>query len=296
MIHNRSILITGVGGPAGRSAVTYFKAKAFPVIGTDARIIKSPVDSFYVIPDAGDMNYPGILADIIRRERPSLLIPTLAEELNIISQIKRDIEGVGCTVFISSPAAVDFVNDKLKTSMIMAGHGIPVPNFCDEVTPDETIVSKLGFPLLSKPRFGRGGRDITVYRRYEDLFDKNKEGLVFQEYIPGAEFNLNMFIDKGGAIMSSVILEKTVMRNGTVGNALSVERVERNDVVKLGIKVVGILNLEGPIDMDIRLRNDGTPSLVGINASLGGNVFFAWEILDSLLDAWKRSLLSGVYK
>ena len=296
MIHNRSILITGVGGPAGRSAVTYFKAKAFPVTGTEVRRIKSPVDSFYVIPPAEDISFPEILMDIIRRERPSLLIPTLTEELPVISQMKRDIEGEGCTVFISSPVAVDIANDKLKTFMIMAGHGITVPNFCDEFTPDEIIVSKLGFPLLSRPRFGRAGRDITIYRTYEDMLDKNKEGMVFQEYISGTEFDLNMFIDRGGGIISSVVLEKTVFRNGDMGNAISVERVERNDAVKLGIKVAGILNLEGPVAMDIRLKNDYTTVLLGINASPGRNVLFAWEILDSLLDAWKRSLLSGVYR
>jgi carbamoyl-phosphate synthase large subunit len=296
MIHNRSILITGIGGPAGRSAVTYFKAKAFPVTGTEVRGMKSPVDSFNVIPPAGDISFPEILMDIIRRERPSLLIPTLTEELPVISRMKRDIEGEGCTVFISSPVAVDIVNDKLKTFMIMAGHGITVPNFCDEFTPDEIIVSKLGFPLLYCPRFGRGGRDITIYRTYEDMFDKNKKGMVFQEYIPGTEFDLNMFIDRGGGIISSVVLEKTVFKKGDMGNAISVERVERNDVVKLGIKVAGILNLEGPIAMDIRLRTDGTPVLLGINASPGRNVLFAWEILDGLLDAWKRSLLTGVYR
>ena len=53
-----------------------------------------------------------------------------------------------------------------------------------------------------------------------------------------------MFIDRGGGIISSVVLEKTAFKNGDMGNAISVERV-RNDAVKLGIKVTGILNLEG---------------------------------------------------
>lgn len=296
MIHNRSILITGIGGPAGRSAVTYFKAKAFPVTGTEVRGMKSPVDSFYVIPPAGDISFPEILMDIIRRERPSLLIPTLTEELPVISRMKRDIEGEGCNVLISSPTAIDITNDRLKTAIIMAGHGIAVPSFCDEVTPVDVIVDKLGFPMLSKPRFGRGGREVVIYRRYEDLFDTNKEGLVFQEYIPGTLFNLNMFIDKGGAILSAVVLEKTALNNGGGGNALSIERVERPDIVKIGTKIAGILNLEGPVDMDIGLRNNFIPVLLDINARLGNNALFAWETLDSLLDVWKRLLLTGSYR
>lgn len=293
MLHNRGILITGIGGPAGRSAVTYFKAKSFPVIGTDIREVKRPVDSFYLTPPADELNFAAILMDIIRKERPSLLIPTLTEELPVISSIKKEIEWEGCHVVISSPTAIEIANDRLKTAIIMAGHGIAVPAFCDEVTPVDVIVNKLGFPMMLKPRFGRSGADVVVCRKYEDLFDTRKEGLVFQEYIPGAVFNLNMFIEKGGEVMSAVVLEKGAFKNGDAENPLSVLRVDRPDIVKTGTKVAGILNLEGPVDMNIGLRNNYIPVLLNINARLGGNALFAWETLDCLLDAWKRLLLTG---
>ena len=293
MLHNRSILITGIGSPAGRSAVTYFRAKSFQVIGTDIREVKRPVDSFYITPPPDDLNFTAILMDIIRRERPALLIPTLTDDLPVISSIKREIEWEGCTVLMSSPTAIEIANDRLKTAMIMAGHGISVPKFCDEVTPVDIIVDKLGLPLLSKPRTGSGNRKASVYRRYEELFDTTKEGLIFQEYISGTVFNLNMFIDRGGSILSAVVLEKTALNNGIGDCILSVERVDRPDIVKLGTKAAGILNLEGPVEMDIGLRNNFTPVLLDINARLGRNSLFAWEILDCLLDAWKRSLLAG---
>ncbi len=296
MFYNRGILITGIGSPAGRSAVTYFKAKSFSVIGTDKREVKYPVDSFYITPPSDDLNYSAILLDIIRRERPSLLIPSLTDELPVISSMKREIEWEGCHVLISSPTAIDIANDSLKTAIIMAGHGIAVPAFCDEVTPVDVIVDKLGLPLLSKPRVDRGGSEVVIYRRYEDLFDTTKEGLVFQEYITGTLFNLNLFIDKGGVILSAVVLETTDLKNGGAGNALSVERVERSDIVRLGTKVAGILNLEGPVNMDIGLKNNFTPVLIDIHARIGSNALFAWEILDCLLEVWKRSLMTGSYR
>ena len=296
MIHHKNILITGIGGPAGRSAVTYFKAKSFPVIGTEVREIKSPVDSFFIVPQADDLNFTAILMDIIKKERPSLLIPTVTEELPVISAMRKEIEWEGCNVLISSPTAIDIANDRLKTLMIMAGHGIAVPKYCDEVTPADIIVDKLGFPLRSRSRFSKGGNDDVIYRRYEDLFNRSKDGLIFQEDISGTVYNLNMFIDKGGAILSAVVLEMTVMKNVAGDSSMAVERVERPDVVKAGTKAAGILNLEGPIDMDIIFRDNFTPVLLNINARLGSNVLFAWEILDCLFDAWKRSLLTGSYR
>lgn len=296
MLHNRSILITGIGSPAGRSAVTYFKAKSFSITGTDMRDVRRAVDTFYITPQADDLNYVSTLMDIIRRERPSLLIPTIIEELPVISSIKKEIEWEGCSVLISSQTAIDITNDRLKTAVIMAGHGIAVPAYCDEVTPADVIAEKLGFPLLSKPRFRRNGRDVVIYKRYEDLYDTTKEGLVFQELIPGAVFNLNLFVEKGGGIMSAVVLEKTSLNSDLAGNALSVERVDRPEIVRIGTRAAGILNLEGPVSMDIGLRSNYLPVLLDINARLGSNALLAWETLDSLLDAWKRLLMTGSYR
>lgn len=206
MIHHKKILITGIGCAAGRSAVTYFKARSFPIIGTDEIEIKSPVDTFYPVPSAEDLNFTTVLMDVIRKERPSLLIPTLTEELHVISAMKKEIEWEGCNVLISSPAAIDIVNDRLKTLMIMAGHGVAVPKYCDEVTPADIIAEKLGFPMSSRPRFSRCAGDEVIYRRYEDLFGTTKDGHIFQEVITGNIYNLNMFIDKGGAILQQLCL------------------------------------------------------------------------------------------
>ncbi|MCC7202848.1 MAG: ATP-grasp domain-containing protein [Nitrospirae bacterium] len=296
MLHNRSILITGIGSPAGRSAVTYFKAKSFSITGTDMRDVRRAVDTFYITPQADDLNYVSTLMDIIRRERPSLLIPTIIEELPVISSIKKEIEWEGCSVLISSQTAIDITNDRLKTAVIMAGHGIAVPAYCDEVTPADVIAERLGFPLLSKPRFRRNGRDVVIYKRYEDLYDTTREGLVFQELIPGAVFNLNLFVEKGGGIMSAVVLEKTSLNSDLSGNVLSVERVDRPEIVRIGARAAGILNLEGPVSMDIGLRSNYLPVLLDINARLGSNALLAWETLDCLLDAWKRLLMTGSYR
>ena len=59
------------------------------------------------------------------------------------------------------------------------------------------------------------------------------------------------------------------------------------DIVSLGIKAALSLEMEGPLDMDIRPREDGTAVLLEINARIGGNVLSATEILDSLVKSWR---------
>src|SRR3989304_5831794 len=124
---------------------------------------------------------------------------------------------------------------------------------------------RMVFLLLTRTRTGSGNRKVSVYRRYEELFETTREGLIFQEYISGTVFNLNMFIDRGGSILSAVVLEKTALNSGSRDSVLSVERVDRPDIVKLGTKAAGILNLEGPVEMDIGLRNNFTPVLLDKN-------------------------------
>lgn len=287
-------MVTGVGGPAGRSAASYFHVRGFPVAGTDIRIVDAGVDPFHLVPAAVDPLFPARLMEIIKQERPSMLVPTVTEELPVIARLRKSIEDYGCRVFISPPSSIDIANDKFKTSMVMAGNGIHVPVSFDDATPREFIIEYLGFPLLSKPRHGRGGRGVKVYENPEELFQEARTGLVYQEFIPGDEFDVNLFLDRKGDAPVAVVLKKTQLKGGIVGNALTVERVERPDVVIPAVKAAQILHLEGPVDMDVRLRRDGTPVLLEINARIGGNVLSAPEILDYLLDSCFAGLRGSV--
>lgn len=285
---DKRILITGIGGPAGRSAVIYFREKGFPVIGTDIRRVDLPVESFYIIPRAEDTSFPAALLEIVKKERPPLFIPTVVEELPVVSKLKRVIEGYGCKVFISPPDAVDIANDKLKMVMVMAGHGIPVPVSFDECTPKDLILKEFGLPLLSRPRFGKERRGVTLYRSAEELFEEKRTGRIFQEFIPGEGFDVNLFIGKRGEVMAAVVLKKIPLEEGIVGAPPAVEKVEREDIVRLGRKAASTLKLEGPLSMDIRLKGDGTPVLLGIDARIGENVLHAKEIMDSLITTLKK--------
>lgn len=288
------VLITGIGGQAGQSAFNYFSNKGFPVIGTDIRDVDAEVDSFYKIPPANEPSFPNALMEIIKKEKPFLLVPTVTEELHIISRLKKVIEAFGCVVFISSPDAIDIANDKLKTAVIMAGNGMSVPVSFDETTPKDIVVKTLSFPIISKPRTGMGSRGVTLYWNQEELFKETRTDIIYQEYIAGEEFDINMFIDKDGEISANTVLKKTALRDGLIGNAIEVERVKRGDLEQFGIMAASTLKITGPLNMDIRMKEDGTPVLLEINARIGRNVHSAPEVLDSLIIAATQEVLASV--
>jgi len=282
------ILITGIGGPAGRSALTYFKGKGHTVTGTDVRQVDIEADTFHVVPMAADPEFVPALLGIIREERPTLFIPTVTEELSTVARLKDEIERLGCLVYISPPEAVDIANDKLKTAAFLKARGIPVPVTFDGATPRDLVISELGLPFLAKPNYSRGGRGVVVYRTADEVYADKRQGLVLQEFAPGDEFDVNLFVDKGGELKAAVVLKKTVMKEGIVGNALGVERTVKDDILKLCADAARLLGLEGPLDIDVRMRKDEVPAVLEINARLGGNSLSASEVLDALMNSWIR--------
>lgn len=281
------ILITGVGGPAGKSALTYFKGRGCTVTGTDVREVDVKPDFFCTVPMATDASFAKALLELIKKERPTLFVPTVTEELSLVARLKPEIESLGCLVYISPPESVDIANDKFRTAVFMQNNGIPVPVTFDGRSPREHLIQQLGLPFLAKPNFSRGGRGVVVYRTAEEVLSDKREGLVFQEFVPGDEYDVNLFVDKGGEIRAGVALRKTILKEGIVGNALGVQRAEKDDIIELCKKASRLLSLEGPLDFDIRMRADGTPALLEINARLGGNSLFAAEVLDGLMNSWK---------
>jgi carbamoylphosphate synthase large subunit len=67
-----------------------------------------------------------------------------------------------------------------------------------------------------------------------------------------------------------------------------VERVEHDAVRDVAVNAARALELCGPLDVDVRLRRDGTPVVLEINARLGANALAAPEVLEALHAAWRE--------
>jgi carbamoylphosphate synthase large subunit len=286
------ILVTGVGGPAGRATTTFLQNNGFSVIGTDIVPVTTPVDDFHIVSRADDPAFPGALLDLIRHERPAIVIPTVSEELPHVARMKNAIRDLDSRVFISDPIAVDCVNDKLTTANFLQEKGVRVPRTLSSNgrTVAARIKGEVGYPCIAKPRVGRGGRGVALYRFETEAVRDTRPDVVWQEFMSGEECDINLFAYPAGRVKSMAVLQKTVLKNGIVGNALSVQRVIRRDMAELGLQTAEVLRLEGPIDIDIRRDGNGVPHVLEVNARVGANVLSAPEVLEELLaTAYERN-------
>lgn len=270
------VLVTGLGGPAGAALARQLLARGHEVIGTD--IVSTPhaglAAVFELGPRADSSAHLPFLRELAARTSADLLVPTVQDELLALAIAAPTL---GIPVVISSPAAVGLAHDKLLTAWALSAAGVAVPDTrCLEDT------SPLPFPYVVKPRVSRGGRGVVVVDGPEALPEADPR-MVAQEFAPGTEYAPQLYRSPHTGESRVVVLEKTQLKQGRVGNAAAVRRIEEPDVAALAASAVVALGLTGPVDMDIRRRMDGTPVVLEVNARFGANSEHAPELVDAVL-------------
>jgi len=279
-----AVLITGVGGPAGKAATTFFLEQGFKVIGTDIHPVDFNGDEFVIVPQGDSPGYPEAIIACIRDKSPLLFVPTVTEELPVCAGLKKQIRALGCEIFISNTEISAVINDKYLTSRKLAADHVATPHtlLSSQVGKAQRAGDLLGYPFVVKPRHGRGGRGVTLIQNLIQASMLKPNGGVYQEFVSGIEFDANLFVYPAGVVQSVVVLWKSRMKQGIVGNAVTVERIKREDVAELAIDTAVKLNLEGPLDMDIRLDCHCRPKVLEINGRIGANSLAAREILEAM--------------
>lgn len=282
-----TVLITGVGGPAGGAVAELLKARGHRVIGVDMREVSSDsCDVVTTVPGVDDPSYVTGLVRLVKQYDVELVIPTVSEELLLMSLAKETFPA-SCEVAISGADSVGVCDDKLFTASALARQDIPVPRFAvpgDFSGPAEAAQA-LGDPFISKPRRSRGGRGVQLLSADSTAqWDALDDSVILQEFAPGDEYGPMAY--RTDDFADVVVLKKTGLRDGVVGNATGTARVASEDAPKvrdLAAQVMAALGLVGPADMDIRINAEGEPVLLEVNARFGANTRSAAETVDYVL-------------
>jgi len=279
------VLVTGAGGPAGRSLGEQLVARGVAVVGCDMQPQPSSTFPVHEVLPAQHPRFVPELEHLARREGVDLVVPTVSEELVVLAGLGPvPGAGRGVSVAVSPLGAVVSAADKLLTCRALRAHGVAVPRFArgPEVLTHGDAVARLGWPYLSKPRVGRGGRGVRVHRPDRDAATGYGEDVLLQEFVTGTEYAVDLYVGGAGDPVV-VVLEKTRLAQGEVGNAVGVRRVSAPDVAETAASAAAALGLTGAVDVDVRLRSDRTSVVLEINARFGAHSAHVPELLDALL-------------
>lgn len=276
-----SVVVTGVGGPAGRSLAYQLLGLGNHVIGLDmdpgatARLGRAI--PFHQVPRCDHADYIPIVLGIADRYGAELIIPTVSEELVLMA------EAADPRIAVATPSAVRTAADKWLTYVALQVAGVPAPRSTIDPVLDEFDMVGLGMPFLTKPRLGRGGRGVQVHDRYDGNEFRLPAGEIAQEFAPGQEYGPNVYVADDPADDVVVVLEKEGLAHGRHGNATGVRVVDAPDVAACALAAARALGLRGPVDVDVRRRANGTPVVLEINARFGANSAYAPALLARVL-------------
>ncbi len=240
------ILITGAGGAATPGLIDALQDQGYCIIATDTdpyAIGLFHADKGYVIPRGDSSEFISAIREICLKENVKAIIPLVDEEL--IPSF--ELENNGIIVILPRKEFVETCLDKFILMQALLKAGIHVPKIC-------TRTEDMHFPLIIKPRTGRGSRDIAIIRSmtdYRSFLDSHKGKLFFvQEYISGPEYTVSVVVWRDGEVQTvvpkEIIVKKGITKIGVTRNNPAIDSICREVQDKL--KADGPFNVQLKID------------------------------------------------
>ena len=168
---------------SGTQACQVLRAEGYRVVlvnSNPATIMTDPAtaDATYVEPLDAD-----VLVDILERERPDALLPTLGGQtaLNLTMELVRrgELERLGVEVIGARPDAIATAEDRERFKEAMAEIGLAVPEsgFAHSVEEALGIAQAIGWPIIIRPSYILGGAGTGIAHDDDELVRLAGEGI-----------------------------------------------------------------------------------------------------------------------
>lgn len=275
MSRRLNVLVLGVGGNVSQGI-----QKALRLASTPTRTVAGCIDAtspgLYVAdravisPLAADPRFMPWLLDICRGEAIDAVLSGNEDVLAAIAPRVQEIrDETGAVCVVSSPDVLAIGQDKLLTCRWLEQHGLPVPGYADasDAAAVAALVARHGFPLIAKPRSGKGAQGIFSIEDAEALERDIGNDVLLQEQLgdPSEEFTAGCFCDRDGRLSATIVLRRTLH----AGTTYTAELGDHPRVREAAERIVQALRPLGPCNVQLRLR-DGEPVPFELNVRFSG--------------------------
>lgn len=223
-------------------------------------------DRAYELPLINNPCYIDAIIDICKKERISLVVPTIDTELLLLAENKQRIESQTSTkVLISDTDVIKICRDKFNTQIFLEKHGFGVP----AVYTDEAINNgDIEFPLFIKPK--SGSSSINAYK----VNNKNEletykaiiKQPIIQDFIDGEEFTCDVFLDFKSNVITIVPRLRVAVRAGEISKG---KIIKDRDIIEDIKRLMKILKPIGHITVQLMKTSKGIV-YIEINPRFGG--------------------------
>jgi carbamoyl-phosphate synthase large subunit len=266
-----TILVPGAAAPAGINAIKSLRMGGFQgkIVATDSSYL-SP--GFFmcevneVIPEADNHSFIDRLNQIVEKYGVNLLLPTSGFDIYPYSEFRDQLIKRGAFPVVSDMDSLVTCKDKMLTyDRLKSKFDLPF------TTTDPTEISS--FPVMAKPRYGKGSRDIMRLDNTDDIgyVTSKMKDLIFQEFLPGTEYTIDVLsdLDKKAILAVPRIRIQTKAGISTKGRILKNRRIEEECK-----QIADFIGIKGPCCIQMKEDANGIIKLVEINPRMGGGTIF----------------------
>lgn len=270
------ILVLGVGGNVSQSILKALAMSTVPhrVIGACISPLAFglfTVDKAYVSPLASDPAFLEWLVGVCRAEHVDVILSGVEPVLAVLSRESERIRTEsGAICVVSPPACLAVGADKLNTCRWLEEHGCPYPRYAaaDDAESLAALVRDCGYPLIAKPRSGRGSQGVRIVNTDLELQTvRGSKDLVVQEYLgdPTHEYTAGCFSDSESRVRGAIVMRRDLLQ-GTTYRAVAGEfPVVRHAAMQLA----ELLRPLGPCNFQLRVHR-GAAVCFEINVRFSG--------------------------
>lgn len=280
------IIRTAAGCLSAAGMIKELKKKGVEVIGTDCNVLPQNFNfcgKTYAVPMGNNPNFLGELLKICDLEKPDAVISGPEDEIIAISQNSELFEKKGILALVSSYEGAKTAADKIETYNFFKKETIPTPEIYN--------IENAKFPAITKPRFGRGGRQISISKNKEELeFNLAKtDNPIIQEFVEGTEYTIDVFCDMDGNPLSIIPRERTKVESGI---SVRAKTIYDKEMIDYSSKIAKKLKLFGPSCIQCIKGND--LKFIEINPRFGGGSILSLRADETILENLLRIIRKEV--
>jgi carbamoyl-phosphate synthase large subunit len=262
-----TVMVTGAGGPAGVNVIRALADDVRPVaVDADPNAVGFRLASeATVVPRADADGYIDALEAAAVRFGATALIPTVAEELEVLAGAAERLEGIGLRTWLPGAGAVRRCVDKWEFAKCTTGAALPTP---------ATELGRRGDvpgPWIVKPRWGRGSRDVFGSDdavQVDQLVGFVPEPIV-QHRAAGEEFTIDALVDRDGSLAGICPRWRRETRGGISTRG---ETFEHDGLREATATLLSAVGLVGPANVQGFIDEAGGVTFIEINPRFSGGL------------------------
>jgi len=256
-----NVLVMGVGGNVSQGIL-----KALAISKLSCRLIGAcvsslsfglyTVDKAYISPPASDPDFTDWLIRVCRAEQVHAILSGVEPVLTVLADQAEKIHAeTGALCIVSSAKCLAVANDKLLTFQWLKDNGFAYPKTADSADSEavEALVRACGYPLIAKPRCGKGAHGVFHLQSHEELQSaKARQAYIIQEYLgdPDQEYTVGCFSDRESRVRGAMVMRRDLLE----GTTYRAEAGSFPEVREQAIRIAEALKPMGPSNIQMRLH------------------------------------------